>query len=383
MQQFPQSAIVAARLEHPQLTAAAVEQFGRDIARFHATVDVAPGNLECVQVERIAQDALENFHVLGKATEQHPGLQDLQRLERWTVGQLERLRPKFANRLSGGFIRRCHGDMHLQNVLQLDGRLIPFDGIEFNEEFQWIDVASELAFPVMDFVARGRADLGWRLLNAWLESSGDYGGAAVLRFYLVYRALVRAKVTWLNPHNRQRSPGQAEAEPWDQYLDAARYFAFEMQPELSIMHGLSGSGKSTAAMQWVERHGGIRMRSDVQRNRLAGESATVGKYSPEMSEHVYGNLLDAARSIIDAGFPVIVDATFIRRAWRLRFRQLADQLGTGFRIIDCDAPLDVLGQRIRQRRADPSEATIDVLQMQMKSRDPLTADESRFVTKIN
>ncbi len=311
-------------------------------------------------------------------------------LKKWTTDQYRLIGGVFERRLRDGLVRRCHGDMHLKNIIQLDGRMIAFDGIEFNEEFQWIDVMSELAFPVMDFVARGRADLGWRLLNAYLEATGDYQGLSVLRFYLVYRAMVRAKVTWLNPTNRtmvardhdatnSSSPIDELAGPWDKYLSAAKYFAFDLKPMLAITHGFSGSGKSSIALQMIEQTGGIRIRTDVERHRLAEKFKTSNQYTREMSDWVYGYVLEQARAAIESGWPVIVDATFLKRHRRVPFQQLARELEIEFQIIDCDAPFEELCNRIRNRGPDPSQATIDVLKTQMETHDPLTTDELQYV----
>ena len=106
----------------------------------------------------------------------------------WTEAEHARLRPEFAARKRGGRVRECHGDLHLGNIALLDGEPVPFDCIEFNEAFRWIDVVNEIAVTVMDLHARGRPDLGRRLLNRYLEAGGDYDGVRVLRFYLVYRA---------------------------------------------------------------------------------------------------------------------------------------------------------------------------------------------------
>jgi predicted kinase len=279
----------------------------------------------------------------------------------------------------------------LKNIILIDGRLQAFDGIEFNEEFQWIDVLSEIAFPVMDFVARGRRDLGWRLLNAYLESSGEYEALDVLRFYLVYRAMVRAKVTWLNPSNHSRTTRDHEAQthpgdpllagPWDKYLDAASYFAFELAPQLSLMYGFSGSGKSTRAIEVLEQQGGVRIRSDVERNRLSVKFKARDKYSEEMNDWVFEHLLGLAKAALQAGIPVIVDATFLKLKRRTPFQSLADDLKVDFEILACDAPYEELCRRLQNRSHDPSEATIEVLNNQMKTHDPLTTDELQYAWK--
>ncbi len=392
MEEFPQDAVVSARLHHPELTGDQIERFGIRLAQFHETIESATPQRDCVQLGHLKKDALENFDAVHDAVSVQQRDEFLNPLKLWTLNEFEKLKPKFQSRLNGGMVRLCHGDLHLRNIVQFTGKLIPFDGIEFNEEFQWIDLLSEISFPVMDFVARGRPDLGWRLLNAYLEAAGDYEDLDVLRFYLVYRSLVRAKVTWLNPKNHLPPPAGADSNatggvppseaPWLKYFSAAQYFAFELRPTLSITHGFSGSGKSTAAMQILEQSGGIRIRSDVERQRLADKFKTRDKYSPEMTNWVYSHLLELCELAIKSGFPVVIDGTFLKQSPRSMFRQLAERLDVEFLILDCDAPVEELQQRIRRRGHDPSEATLDVLAQQMESHDPLTTEELQFVRKI-
>ncbi len=392
MREFPQDAIVAARLDHPELTSDAVDQFGKHLARFHDSIRSNPPANDCGQRERIEKDALENFPTLQDAFQYDVRFARVQKLERQTAVQFAKLESKFDQRLRDRKVRRCHGDLHLKNIIQLNGRLTPFDGIEFNEQFQWIDVFSELAFPVMDFVARGRPDLGWRLLNSYLESNDEYANLDVLRFYLVYRAMVRAKVTWLNPANHtsevrekyavDNSNADGLAGSWDKYLDTAAYFSSGLKPKLAITHGFSGSGKSTLAMNMIEQEGGIRIRSDIERQKIANKFPARDKYSPEISDWVYHHLAELARSAVGAGMPVIIDATFLEQRRRGVFAMLAKELNVEFQILDCDAPFEDLCERIEGRGSDPSEATIDVLKNQMKSHQPLTTDELQFVIPL-
>ena len=389
MLEFPQESIVAARLENPELSGRSVDEFGARVAKFHGSIESTDPNLECVQVGCIEKDALENFKTLGKAFENDPRLNLIERLQQWTSDQFEKLASTLEQRLSDGRVKRCHGDLHLKNMIQVDGRIEPFDGIEFNEEFQWIDVLSEIAFPTMDFVARGRPDLGWRLLNAYLESSGDYHALSVLRFYLVYRAMVRAKVSWLNPRNRtdvvrqKYAPSDENrrplAGPWDKYLAAASYFAFELKPKLAITHGFSGSGKSSFSIQLIEQEGWVRIRSDVERERLSRQFGNDEKYSEEMSDRVFAQLLELAGSVLQAGLPVILDATFLKLDRRTPFKALAEAQNVGFEILACDAPFEELCRRIQNRDRGPSEATIDVLKEQMETHDPLTTEELQYM----
>jgi hypothetical protein len=389
MRQFSQDAILAHRLQHAALSVSAVNQLGIDIAQFHQAIEPVDSKLECVQRHHILQDALENVQLLRKKLPTNSELQPtLAKLLTWTEREFARCYSTFGQRLSDGFVRRCHGDLHLNNLIQLDGRILAFDGIEFNEEFQWIDVMSDLAFTVMDFMAAGRADFGWRMLNAYLESREDWSGMEVFRFYAVYRAMVRAKITWLDPSRHQAtsmndSDQQSdttglESNPWDHYLCVAESLAHPPAPKLAITCGVSGSGKSQRALKWIDRHGGLRLRSDIERRRVmlpVGQPA----YSEESRERVYRHLLHLARRLLERQYPVVVDATFLKRHQRVSFRRLADQLQIPFEILVCDAPLGELERRISQRHGDPSEATNQVLHDQLRAREEIAADERVFV----
>jgi aminoglycoside phosphotransferase family enzyme/predicted kinase len=392
MRQFPQSAIAAAILQQGKLTNELVEAFGCNLARLHESIESALPCVESVQPGHVADDALDNFPVLEEFFAGDVRRRTIAALKSWTQGQIPRLMPQFRERLEEARVRRCHGDMHLRNIVLLGDKLLPFDGIEFNEQLQWIDLLSELAFPVMDLAARGSSGLAWRLLNAYLEASGDYHNPELLRFYLVYRALVRAKVTCLNPANasdeerRRYTTGDPaldqRAGSWDKYLQIADRMAHPGHPCLAITHGFSGSGKSTAALRFIDAAGGIRVRSDVERQRLAARFRTRDRYSPAMTEQVYIHLRNIAERNLRAGFSVVVDATFLRQCQRRRFQELATELSVEFAILDCDAPPEELRRRILARDHDPSEATVKVLEGQMLTHEPLTTQELQFVRPI-
>ncbi|WP_157665042.1 bifunctional aminoglycoside phosphotransferase/ATP-binding protein [Mariniblastus fucicola] len=389
MKQFPQSAIVASRLDDPGLTKKSFEQFARYLADFHGRIESVIPTQSFVQTQQILDDAADNFHVLLDPLSENPRFETLKRLEKWTSTKGNQLREKFERRLHDGKVKRCHGDLHLKNIIQLDGQLLAFDGIEFNEQFQCVDVLSEVAFPVMDLFARDRRDLAWRLLNAYLEATGEYADLDVLLYYLVYRAMVRAKVAWLNPGNHSESrrqeyapasnPDDPCAGPWDKYLAVANYLATELSPRLAITHGFSGSGKSTVALEVIDNEGGIRIRSDVLRNKFAAQFKVQDKYSAEMSNWIYTSLVEFARDAIAARLPVIIDATFLKADRRRPFRELALEQNVPFEIIHCEADFNELCSRLRSRKNDPSEADVNVLRKQLQLHDPLTVEELTFV----
>lgn len=278
----------------------------------------------------------------------------------------------WAARRAEGAVRECHGDLHLDNLLWLDGRVQAFDGVEFDPALRWIDVVDDLAFPVMDLQAHGRRDLAFRLLDGWLAITGDHAGLPALRFAGVYRALVRTMARGLRGEAAEARACVATALDW---LEPG-------PPTLAITHGLPGSGKSTRALQWVEHEGAVRLRSDVERKRLFGLKAQddsrasgLELYGADVGRLTYGRLLALAREALGAGYPVVLDAAFLRREERDAARALAREFGCAFRLLDCDAPMDELRRRVAARRGDASEADIPVLERLARVAEPLAADE--------
>lgn len=287
--------------------------------------------------------------------------------------QADALAPWWRARLDAGAVREGHGDLHLGNLLWLGGAVQAFDAIEFDPALRWIDVADEAAFPVMDLAARGRADLALRLLNAWLDASGGHAALPGLRHALAYRALVRTLA--------EGGAGRlAEAR---RYAAAALAWSAAPAPAwLAVTHGLPGSGKSTAALSLALAGGAVRLRSDVERKRLHGlaaladsRAAGLDLYGAQDTRRTYERLFSLAREALAAGWPVVLDAAFLRRGERDGARAVAAEAGVPFSIVECSAPHDVLRARLRARRGDASEADEGVLARLQAAREPLEDDE--------
>ncbi len=319
-----------------------------------------------------------------------PHLPALQALRTWVEGQILALREVWPARRRAGAVRECHGDLHLANAVLTGQELTAFDCIEFDPALRCIDVISDVAFLTMDLKAHGRGDLAFRFLDVWLQRCGDYAGLRVLRFYEVYRALVRALVASV----RARASATAKLAQGPDYLACAQALADAggRQARLLITYGLSGSGKSTVAGQLLEAAGAIRLRSDVERKRLFGLGAlqrsadqALAIYTPEASRRTFARLKDCARVALRAGYPVIVDAAFLRRAERDIFRSLAAELGVPFAVLHCHASPALLRQRVAARDAsghDASEADVAVLEGQLARHEPLAADEHGAVLEV-
>jgi aminoglycoside phosphotransferase family enzyme/predicted kinase len=396
MKRFPQEALADNTARRGELGAGQIDAIAAALAAFHATIPAAPESTGFGAPDHVAAPALANFEQLAELIADRHESERLGRLRAWTRGERERLSETFAVRKRDGFVRECHGDLHLRNIVFLDGRPVPFDCIEFNPELRWIDVMNEAAFLVMDLLEHGLEGAAWRFLNAYLETTGDYPGLRVLRYYLVYRAMVRAKIACIRAHQ----PGADAAErsatgrQYRDYLSLAESLTVPGRRTLIVMHGLAGSGKSTVAQTMLERLGALRLRSDVERKRLHGLAAQArthadpyaGIYAPESTRLTYDRLKLLVREIVESGYPAIVDAAFLWRAERDAFRALARELKARFLIASCRAPEAVLRRRVAQREAamkDASEAGVAVLENQIATQEPLGPDELMHTVPID
>lgn len=375
MRRFPE----AQRLDHVSsqgdLSGAQLTQLARDLAAFQG--EAARATPGYGTPETIRGDALENFDELERLLPVEVPL--LTRLRTWTEAEWRRREPDFARRHAAGCVREGHGDLHLGNLVLLDDRVVPFDGIEFNENFRCIDVANEIAFTLLDLLDHGRPGLATWLLDAWLEWSGDHDALSVLRFYLVYRAMVRAKIAALR-HAGGRAA--ADAQEAAGYLALAARLTLPPAPTLTITCGPSGSGKTHAGSRRLasaEFLHTVRIRSDVERKRLYGlapDAASGGAiYAPAATLRTYARLAELAEQALKAGWSVIVDAAFLKRAEREAFRTLAARLQVPFAILAPPATPDEMACRLATRRGDASEATVAVLEQQLRWMEPLGADE--------
>jgi len=323
----------------------------------------------------------DNFRILDGLLADSGQKQRLALLHRWCSAEHERLTPLMLKRRQLGKVRECHGDLHLGNLAWVDGHLIIFDCIEFSPQLRWIDVMSEVAFCFMDLLHRSQRELAFRFLNAWLEICGDYEGVALLRYYAVYRAMVRAKVGALRA---QQSAGNNTVA--DEYLQLAQQLIQPKSLELWITHGFSGCGKTTQSQKLLQEQGMVRMRSDIERKRLAGIAATAssssgtqaGLYAPEASRRIYTHLAQLAAGLLNSGWTVIVDATFLFRWQRNMFREIAKMHSAQLHLLDIQADPATLRQRIALRTikgGDASEANLQVLQHQIETSEPLGSDE--------
>lgn len=377
MNRMAPHALASERLAQGRLTAQDVARFGARLAAFHAQAAVAAPDSGYGSPARIRDDALQAVDRLAALAA--PAA--CARLHRWFEAQAAALWPRWQARLEGGRVREGHGDLHLDNVVVQADDITAFDCIEFDPALRWIDVINDAGFLLMDLLAHGRGDLGFAFLDAWLEAGGDHDGLDLLRFYLVYRAVVRALVTTLRGGP---APGAPDAAA---YLSLAERLIDPPAPALLITHGLPASGKSRLTQALLQRAGAVRLRSDVERKRLAGLAPLADSraarpdgdlYTTAATDATYAQLALLARRTLAAGWPVIVDAAFLRRDQREALRALAAEARVRFAMLDCQAPMAVLRQRVQERRArggDASEADESVLDLLAARQEPLADNE--------
>ncbi|MBB5273665.1 AAA family ATPase [Quisquiliibacterium transsilvanicum] len=395
MRRFRRADEFAALAARGELEPAHVETLAALVADFHSAADRDPPDSGWGSPEQVLAHWIGNFEVLARTGMAAAERVRLEALEGWMRAQHERLAPLIASRRAEGFVRECHGDLHLGNVVLIEGHPVPFDALEFDPGLRWTDVVAEVAFTMMDLERLGHPGLARRFLDAWLERSGDFAGLALLPAMLAYRALVRAKVAALRA--TQSAPGTGQDEALAEMradVALAERLASPRPRAIAITMGVSGSGKSRLALALAESGDWVRIRSDVERKRLAGLAAAdragappgAGLYAPGRTGQVYERLASLAGTVADAGFPALVDATFLRRSQRDALRSLAAEHGTGFGILVADAPVALLRERVQARAragSDPSDATLEVLEAQRKTFEPLGADEEACAIRVD
>ena len=396
MVQFPPGSELDKALALGKLDAHSMDLIAEKIAEFHQNIAVASQSQKFGDLQHVHQPVINCYREICERLDKAEDIKRVNNLKSWSCQAYEDLKKVFVARKENGFLRECHGDLHLRNIAMIDGEIVIFDCIEFNENLRWNDVISEVAFLVMDLDVHKQSTLASHFLNHYLELTGDYSGLEVLRYYLIYRAVVRAMVNCIRCSQEEtNSPDMiSEYQTFQHYLNLAeRYVDFE-SPKLFIMHGLSGSGKSTVSQTLLQAKFVIRIRSDIERKRLHGIKASQknrkgvqqGIYNSASDEEVYQHLLELATSLLKAGYSVIVDATFLKIAQRDMFQSLADRLNIEYAILHCHAPLSVMENRVVRRNmeeSDASDADLKVLKFQVGKVEKFTKKEMEYIVDIN
>ena len=387
MHRFPDTAQLDKMLQAGKLKASHIDELADRIASFHAGIPAAGNDTDYGSAVQAHKPVQENFRQIRERITNKSWLEQLEKIETWSEQEFAKCVPLLEQRKKLGFIRHCHGDLHLGNVAIHNGQVIVFDCIEFNPSLYWIDVISEIAFCCMDLEDHRRPDLAYRFLNRYLEHTGDYAGLQVFRYYLAYRAMVRAKVACIRAEQGGTARNHALLE-FEKYLQQAAGYTISHEPLLLITHGLSGSGKTYISRMLAEQLPAIHLRSDVERKRLfsqAGQHTSTefgaGIYTPDATEKTYQRLQDLGAMIVAQGISAIIDATFLDKARRDAFHIAANKAHARFCILDLYAPEEVLRERILQRsreKSDISDADIRILEHQLSRPHALDPDETAY-----
>lgn len=373
MRRFPQENLYEQLRDRDLLHGNHMRDLAETVARFHQAADrlLTPAHavLSLAEVLRDNQTAFA-----ARPDIFPPG--EAEALAQASDAKLASLSPLLRARARGGFVRHCHGDLHLRNIVEIGGAPVLFDALEFDDRPATIDVLYDLAFLLMDLGKRGLNAHANIVLNAYLDdegSSANLMGLAALPLFLSMRAGVRAKVELLRaekiaPGKAEEAKGEARA-----YFALAREFLVAAPPRLVAIGGLSGSGKSAIARALAPEigafPGAVHVRSDVERKRLFGAPPEARlpahAYAPEISDQVYAMCRKRARLALEAGHSVIVDAVHAKPSERAAIRTLAAETGAGFTGLWLDAPPEVLRGRVTAREGDVSDATPEVVEAQL------------------
>ncbi|WP_420845047.1 AAA family ATPase [Marinobacter iranensis] len=393
MRQFDQNELFDVRQENSKLTPELLTSLAHQAADFHEKQPpVTPG--KPLGTPDAVQAAMqENFDQIRPMLDDEALLLQLDNLEQWTRTTFERQSALIAQRYEGGFVRECHGDLHLANITVYEGEVTVFDCIEFSEPFRWIDVINDLAFLLMDLESRREPELANLVLNTYLEYRGDFEALPLLPLYKAYRAMVRAKITLFTMGNPSLTDADREGlmQRYRDYVQLAEDYSAIPNPYLLATTGLSASGKSCVSASMAAELGLIRLRSDVERKRLFGlgpldqsKSATGEKlYTKDANQRTYQRLAELAGELLTSGMPVIVDAACLKQAERELLTDVAESRGMPFALIHCEAPLESRKEWIRKRSGDASEATEELLEEQETWFEPLTTEEKAHTVHLH
>jgi aminoglycoside phosphotransferase family enzyme/predicted kinase len=372
MRRFDQAKLYDRLAEEGRLPLEVMPRLAHVIADFHRGANrfLAPE----ASVAALLAVLKDNETELARQTDNCPA-DALATVNRGSRDALAALALLLRARASGGYVRHCHGDLHLRNIVEIDGEPVLFDAIEFDDAIATVDVLYDLAFLLMDLGARGLRAHANAVLNAYLEASGDTAdliGLAALPLFLSTRAMIRAKVELLRASLDAKSREEVRRRATS-YVLLARDYLERQRPQLIAIGGLSGSGKSSVAHALAPHlgvfPGAVHVRSDVERKRLFGVGAEERlprpAYAAEVSDIVYTMCRKRALMALEGGHSVIVDAVHAKKEERDDIAEIAARAGATFTGIWLDAPVETMRQRIAARTGDVSDATPAVLDEQL------------------
>ncbi len=364
MTRLPDAASLRWHVRHGDATLTQLETLARRIAGFHRTAEANDRTAAFGRFEVVADNARENFTQSRGQVGETVSRAVLDRLESLTEAELTRLRPLIESRAAHGIPRDTHGDLRLEHVYLLPDGLAIIDCIEFAERFRYADPVADAAFLVMDLLVEGRPDLARAFADAYFDATGDEEGRQLLSFYVAYRAAVRGKVQGMKaggpevPAAEKAAARQRSGAFW--LLAVGQLEEPARRPCLVLIGGPPGTGKSTLARALAGAGDFEVIRSDVVRKELAGDLRGAALYSAEWMDRTYAECLRRAEVSLSEGGRVIVDATFREDRRRAEFLAAAQRLGVPGLLLMCEAPPELVRQRLAARTGDASDADWDV-----------------------
>lgn len=363
-----------------------VDQLAVCIARFHDAARCDEETSRHGDVATILRNVQENFEQTRQSIGEYLSEEQAQEIERWQRAMLAD-EERFARRVAAERVRDGHGDLRLEHVyFEPSGSISIIDCVEFNDRFRYGDVCADIAFLSMDLAWHGRVDLAERLLARYARESNDYGLYSVVDFYESYRAFVRGKIASFLAADAEAAATTRERARHE----ARRYFllslAYErpplVPPRVIAVGGIIASGKSRTAAVVGDALAAPVLSSDRTRKHLMGRTpqesmksdAWTGAYSPAATEAVYQALLETAATVLASGRPVVIDASFRSAEMRRAARDLAQARNVPFLFVECQAPHDLVLQRLAGREEKPahvSDARADLLDEFEKRFEPV------------
>ncbi len=371
MRRFDQADILSERIAAGPLTVPLLEDLADTIARYHAGAPPVPGASMHATLARVTDEITEE-------TARFPALFDSAVVAAWrerAESSLDRIAPLLARRAEAGFVRRCHGDLHLANIVLWRARPLLFDAIEFDEDLATIDTLYDLAFLLMDLDRRGQRGAANLVMNRYLWRTRhdlDLEGLSALPLMMSLRAGIRAFVTASRAALENEPKRSADQQRASASFELASAYLTPHRPALIAIAGLSGTGKSTLAAALAPSigpaPGALHLRTDLERKALFGveETATLPPetYTPAASAEVYALLMRRAAAALAAGWPIVIDSVALHAGERRAMADLARRHGAAFHGFWLEAPLPVLQARVTARSRDASDATAAVVAAQ-------------------
>ncbi len=376
MKSLPEDKMLNVLLARNEVAPSMIDGLSQKVADFHKIAESTTEISAFGDLKVIKGNCLENFDQTEKSVGRAVSLEKYQRIKSFTLDFLASNESLFQRRVEGKKIRDCHGDLHAAHICFTDGICI-YDCIEFNDRFRYGDVASEVAFLAMDLDHYGRADLSLRFVDGYVHLTGDRELLDVLRFYKCYRAYVRGKVESFKLDDKYlpKLDRDDALKVASHYFDLASFYS-RSRPSLLITAGVTGTGKTTAALAIARRTGFAVISSDIIRKELAGIPLTerrhdildTGLYSAEFTRRTYDTMLGQARDMLARKQSVILDATFARRADRNQARMTAADAGADFLVLDFRGSRETIARRLkaRSRGLSVSDGRIEILDPQME-----------------